>query len=304
MMIMISHLISPAKAVRVVFSLICILLSVMAAVIESTTGSTRNIVSKNEVAVTSITSQQEYQQEHRRSLMIDIGLNEMECHESLETTDGSIVCTFRIMPPTTTDTSTTTTNPNTLLQDCLFLTTIGNDDRGSNYCLTTEVYRSTSDAANQANDQQANAKNPATGQQQDCPTYKPQSGSQCGGWIPTGATARNCMYGDNRCDCNGDGMSEASSIIWICDGDLFGDNTPMTPVVTIDAELSSAIVPPTAPADQEPVLSSHSETIQLPSPENGPNCPSTMPNNGSTCDWLQFNDYSYQCGYFSGNEKP
>jgi len=196
MMIMISHLISPAKAVRVVFSLICILLSVMAAVIESTTGSTRNIVSKNEVAVTSITSQQEHQQEHR-SLMIDIGLNEMECHESLETTDGSIVCTFRVLPPTTTDTSSTTTNPNTLLQDCLFLTTIGND-RGSNYCLTTEVYRSTSDAANQANDQQANAKNPATGQQQDCPTYKPQSGSQCGTWLPTGASERNCMYGQHR----------------------------------------------------------------------------------------------------------
>jgi len=71
------------------------------------------------------------------------------------------------------------------------------------------------------------------------------------------------MYGDNRCDCNGDGMSEASSIIWICDGDLFGDNTPMTPpIVTIDAELSSAIVPPTAPADQDPVIPSHSDKQQ------------------------------------------
>lgn len=66
----------------------------------------------------------------------------MECTESLDTNDGSIVCTFRVMPPVAYSTSN---NPN-LIHDCLFTS-------GSNICVTTEIYRSTHDQANQAANQ-------------------------------------------------------------------------------------------------------------------------------------------------------
>jgi len=243
------------------------------------------------------------------------------------------------MPPTTAATtsssSSASTNPNTLVHDCL----IGAGS-SSNFCLTAEVHTydqekhqqsATAAAAATANNspppptttteqqqqqpQQAAANNnpapPPTAaaaatttteqqqqqqQQQDCPTYKPQSGSQCGGWIPTGATARNCMYGDNRCDCDGYGRSEASSIIWICDGDLF-----VAPLVTINAELSSTVIAPTVPADTDPVIPSRADTIQIPTPINGAHCPQSMPTNGSVCHWVNTNKFSsYQCGYLTG----
>merc|ERR1712238_540950 len=69
-----------------------------------------------------------------------VGMNQMECTESLEPQDGSIVCTFRVMPPAA---STTTSNNNPkLIHDCLFTS-------GSNFCLTTAISRATYDQANQ-----------------------------------------------------------------------------------------------------------------------------------------------------------
>mmetsp|Transcript_943 Transcript_943/g.1038 ORF Transcript_943/g.1038 Transcript_943/m.1038 type:complete len:158 (-) Transcript_943:695-1168(-) len=120
---MITHLLSPAKAIRAVL----FLTTATTAVVGSTT---RNIARKNEEIVVS----QEQHQEPRAL----IGLNQMECTESLDTNDGSIVCTFRIMPPVAYSTSN---NPN-LIHDCLFT-------NGSNICVTTEIYRSTHVQANQ-----------------------------------------------------------------------------------------------------------------------------------------------------------
>jgi len=290
---MITH-ISPAA---LALFLTCITTATTTAAV-AVVGSTRNIVSAKEIAATSTSSSSEQQQQHR-ALMV--GLNEMDCKESLETNDGSIVCTFRIMPSAVETSSSSSPN---LIHTCM---------DGSNFCLTTEVY-----PYDQANHQQEAASNnpppPLTTtttttttkqqqqQQQDCPTYKPKSGSQCGGWIPTGANERNCMYGDNRCDCDGYGRSEASSIIWICDNDLFV--APPKPIVNVDATLqqSAAVLPPRS---REPVIPSHSNRIEIPTPVNGPNCPSYMPSNGSACNWVLTNKFSsYQCGYLSGDEVP
>jgi len=205
---MITHL-SPAKAIQAV-----LLLSTAATAVVGS--STRNIVQKNE------------EQEPHRALL---GLNQMECTESLDTNDGSIVCSFRVLPPAA-DTSSTN-NPN-LIHDCVFTS-------GSNFCITTEIYRATYDQANQATANQATNQN-----------------------LPP-------------------------------------------PLATVDAELSSAIVPantsPTPPVTV--VMPSRTETIQIPTPVNGPNCPSTAPSNGSTCSWVNTNQYSaFQCGYLSDDAIP
>eukprot|EP00751_Fragilariopsis_kerguelensis_P045932 CAMPEP_0170992736 /NCGR_PEP_ID=MMETSP0736-20130129/9918_1 /TAXON_ID=186038 /ORGANISM="Fragilariopsis kerguelensis, Strain L26-C5" /LENGTH=358 /DNA_ID=CAMNT_0011418245 /DNA_START=108 /DNA_END=1184 /DNA_ORIENTATION=- len=217
---MITHL-SPAKAIRAV-----LLLSTAATAVVGS--STRNIISKNEEVVVS-TSPHEEQEPHRALL----GLNEMECNESLESNDGSIVCTFRVLPPAA---DTSSTNNPKLIHDCLFTS-------GSNFCITTEIYRATYDQANQQT-----------------------------------STAVN----QNQ-------------------------NVPPPLVTTVDAELSSAIVPanisPTPPATV--VMPSRTETIQIPTPVNGPNCPSTAPNNGSACSWVKTNQYSaFQCGYLSDDTVP
>lgn len=131
---MLTHL-SPAKAIRAV-----LLLSTTAIAI----GSTRNIISKNKEVAASTS----YEQQEPRTLMATVGLNEMDCHESVDTNDGSMVCTFRVMPPA----ATTTSNNPKLIHDCLFTS-------GSNFCITTEIYRATYDQANQATASQATNQN-------------------------------------------------------------------------------------------------------------------------------------------------
>eukprot|EP00751_Fragilariopsis_kerguelensis_P043779 CAMPEP_0170986178 /NCGR_PEP_ID=MMETSP0736-20130129/5931_1 /TAXON_ID=186038 /ORGANISM="Fragilariopsis kerguelensis, Strain L26-C5" /LENGTH=297 /DNA_ID=CAMNT_0011410271 /DNA_START=74 /DNA_END=967 /DNA_ORIENTATION=- len=260
---MITHL-SPAKAIRAV-----LLLSTAATAVGSTT---RNIVHKNEEIAAVSTSQIE--EEEHRSLMT-VGLNEMECHESLDTNDGSIVCTFRVMPP-----AATTTAPK-LIHDCLFSPSMNNGS-GSNFCVTTEISRSTlGEVANHqatANQQQATANNQVVYN----PPFAPPPVQQ--DTIP------------------GSDVYTPQTIT------LVAPTTPTTPIMTFDATLSSAVIPPAAPAVQEdPIIPSHSGTIQIPTPVNGPNCPSTMPSNGSTCSWVNNNPpkYStYQCGYLSGDEVP
>jgi len=107
----------------------------------------------------------------------------------------------------------------------------------------------------------------------------------------------NCVVDHCDANCKGLFFDSAGMVLEECAGGKGGGGS----VVTIDAELSSAVIPPTAPADQEPVvIPSHSETIKIPTQVNGPQCPQTMPNNGSACNWVT----TYQCGYFSSNEKP
>jgi len=230
---------------------VLLLTTAATAVVGSTT---RNIVHKNEEMAAS-------PQEHR-ALMTTVGLNQMVCNESLETKDGSIVCTFRVMPP-----AATTTAPK-IIHDCLFSPSM-NDGGGSNFCVTTEISRST--FAEVATHQQAAANNQVV--------YNP---------IP--ATPPLVQQPDTTIPSG---------------SDLFVD-TPMT-IINVQAELSSAVIPPTAPADS--VIPSRSDTIQIPTPVNGPNCPSTMPSTGDTCSWVTntnppYKYSAYQCGYLSGDEVP
>jgi len=273
-MMIITYISSPAKAIRVALLLSCVILFAKAGTTNgegraaAVVGSTRNIVSKKEATVTSSSSSVDgsssSSQQDNRSLMI--GMNEMVCNESIETKDGSIVCSFRIMPPTIEKASN-------LIHDCLFSPTMGD-----NFCITSEVSRSTFTDANQGatTNGQAVINEPTpivlTEPQQDTTT--------------TTTT-------DGRVD---DG------------GTLFVD-TPIPPIVTIDAELSSVVVPAPAPA---PVpapapIPSRTDTIQIPTPVNGSSCPPSLPKNGDVCRWLDTpqNHYStYQCGYLTGDEVP
>jgi len=194
-----------------------------------------------------------------------IGMNEMVCNESIETKDGSIVCSFRIMPPTIEKASN-------LIHDCLFSPTMGD-----NFCITSEVSRSTFTDANQGTTTNGQA---VINEPTPIVLTEPQQDT-------TTTTT------DGRVDSG---------------GTLFVD-TPIPPIVTIDAELSSAIVPAPAPV---PVpapapIPSRTDTIQIPTPVNGSSCPPSLPKNGDVCRWLDTpqNHYStYQCGYLTGDEVP
>merc|ERR1719162_906017 len=161
-----------------------------------------------------------------------------------------------------------------LIHDCLFSPSMNNGG-GSNFCVTTEISRST--FAEVATHQQAATQQAAANQNQvvfNPPPPTPPMAQQQDA-IPTGGT------------------------------DLFVD-TPMT-IINVQAELSSAVIPPTAPADS--IIPSRSDTIQIPTPVNGPNCPSTMPSTGDTCSWVTntnppYKYSAYQCGYLSGDEVP
>lgn len=52
-------------------------------------------------------------------------------------------------------------------------------------------------------------------------------------------------------------------------------------------------------------MPSRTETIQIPTPINGANCPSTAPNTGDACSWVDTNMFgSYQYGYLSDTSVP
>ena len=259
--------------------------------------STRNIVNKYE----------EPQEQHRAMMAPVIGLNQMECQDSLEPKDGSIVCTFRVMPPAAT-TTTSNNNPK-LLHDCLFTS-------GSNFCLTTAISRATYDQANPqttttttttANQQTAVA-NPLPPLPLPPPlvTIDAELVSTVHNYnIIEYNTTQNINHTYSRSALI-ESLSYIRFVITFSSfflSPFFFYSTTHTQTTYTQ---SSAVVPTnTAPgADPVPVpvvvLPSRTETIQLPTPVNGPNCPLTAPSTGDACSWVTTNKFSaFQCGYVS-----
>jgi len=309
---MLTH-ITPAVAIRLLF-LTCMIVFATATTkadrkatttttmttrsITASVGSTRNIVSKKEGTIidgSSSSSSSSTSSHHRRSL---IELDEMVCQPDISD-DGSIICTFRTMPPT--DMTSTNTH-----HDCLY-----HSKMGGNICIATEVSRATFD---QANGGLTSGSGPTPGStpgstpglgstdnnkgndnhsiyEQKCPAIVPRSRSQCGGWIPTGANEANCMYGSTPCKCVRN--DNASLMVWNCVGDA-GDPSP---IVIIDADLSSVVIPPQE-EEEAAVIPSRTGTINVPTPDNGASCPSSLPDTGDTCIELT------RCGYHDDISSP
>lgn len=137
-----------------------------------------------------------------RDLQVDnmgIGLNEMVCQQQL---DGSVMCSFRTMPPT--DLTTVKT-----LGDCV-----------SNFCITSDIKRVPfsqvpSVPANPVRPPVVTNPNPV-GTVGQCPATQPLTGLACSQFIPRGATAIACVYNQMRCECMLDASNPTVGVGWDC----------------------------------------------------------------------------------------
>lgn len=234
--------------------------------------------------------------EQERSLMnidMNVGLGEMVCKERVPV-DGSVVCTFRTIPPKDLVT-------NYVHHDCL-------NAGGSNFCLGIEVYRmrytDIPDAAFQPNPPSPIQQLPQQQQQQQvtvgsvgkCPSLPQATGMACAQYVPVGATDISCYFGRTKCDC---ALHNAVTEGWSCG--LMLETPPATEVVVtkpvtnpitvtpplqnIDANIQNVVVPSPTP---QPV---RFDTI-LPNIINREDCPAIKPVEGSDCEWGQ------QCMYY------
>jgi len=249
----------------------------------------------------------------RRAL---IGLEEMVC-EPTDDGVGSLVCTFRMIPPSTTD----------YLEQYNYCMRDGNGDE---FCLKTEVFRkvtprappleivssyvetvpATAAASTEFLDEgtegyvittieaapvtPVETPPPAPSTAMNCPRFKPTSGGGCNGWLFEGSNYGSCPYGEGTTSCNCDnraGHSEVKNIYWICDGDGF---FPMAAEAAIDitANVNTIQESPTTPEEAEAAASTNTAgTINVPRPINDASCPIDTPSDGDACVELK------RCGY-------
>lgn len=227
---------------------------------------------------------------------MNIGLGEMICKERLPV-DGSVVCTFRTIPPKDTVTDY-------VHHDCL-------NAGGSNFCLGIEVsrirYGDVPDSAFQVQQpppqQQQEQQQPPPQQQQQqqvtvgsvgrCPSFPQATGMACAQYVPTRATEISCYFGRTKCDCK---LENAVTQGWSCG--LIPDTVtqpevvvtnpvtnPITatpPVQNINANIQSAVV---VSPTQAPVRVTSGQVLPI---FNNPSyCSATKPNDGESCEWGQ-----------------
>lgn len=148
---------------------------------------------------------QETEETQKRNLM-EVPLNKMVCEE--DPMDGSVICTFRTMPPTT-------LNVGKFNYDCLYTS-------GSNYCLSSEVYlipfsEVPDDSLIVVNSPTQPPANPNTvGSVGTCPTRQQNTGMGCTQYIPFGKTQQICAYGQTRCDCQLQNNDPSIAVGWNC----------------------------------------------------------------------------------------
>mmetsp|Transcript_14413 Transcript_14413/g.16135 ORF Transcript_14413/g.16135 Transcript_14413/m.16135 type:complete len:353 (-) Transcript_14413:414-1472(-) len=266
--------------------------------------------------------------DRRRAL---IGLDEMVC----EPTDdglGSLVCTFRMIPPSTTE----------YLEQYNYCMSDGNGDE---FCIKAEVFRNVApqvaappleivsssvetvpataaasteffDDGNEGYSGGANTgfttietapvapvvATPPSSTAMNCPRNKPASGGGCNGWLFAGSNYGSCPFGEGgaqtSCNCdNRAGHTEVKNIYWICDGDGY---FPMAaePAIDITAnvntiqESESATTLEEAAAQADEAYANTAGTITMPYPQNDAVCPIDTPANGDACVELK------SCGYW------
>ena len=189
-----------------------------------------------------------------------IGLDEMVC-EPTDDGQGSVVCTFRMVPPSTTD------NINQY-NYCM------SDGNGDEFCLKTEVFRKITPRADSLQLVSSSVESytvaggvgentgytietpvetppvaptaAVTGvttlsTAMNCPRNQPASRSPCGGWLLAGSNYGSCLFGRAAsCNCNNRaGHEDAKNIYWICDGDGL---SPMAKVEDATIDITANVV--------------------------------------------------------------
>jgi hypothetical protein len=144
-----------------------------------------------------------------------IGLGEMICEEHPRL-DGSVVCSFRTMPPTD-------MVSNTIQKDCLYTTT-----SDTNFCLATQVNRvpfnyQIPDGSDVTQDvmivqpvnpiQPLRPVRPVLG---TCPFFQPNTGIACSTYIPLGLSENSCTYGQMKCNCELQNNNRNIPVGWDC----------------------------------------------------------------------------------------
>lgn len=185
---------------------------------------------------------QDDQQRNLVEIDMSIGLGKMECKE--HPSDGSVVCTFRTMPPT--DLST-----GKLMHDCMFGSSMGN------FCLSTEVYRIPFNEVPPSSQEVINIvpQNPPprpanpypVGSVGFCPTRQQNTGVGCSQYIPAGQTSTVCLYGQTRCECNVRNNNLAIPAAWNCFVVQPQQQTPKPPPMVLPAPTPAVVPNPTPP---------------------------------------------------------
>jgi len=216
----------------------------------------------------------------------NIALNQMKCVEYVPI-DGSVVCTFRTIPPA--DMSSGKTN-----HACLSSQAMG----GRSYCISTEVYRANFNDVPVYTDPMLpppptdsmppaqEGGNPAMGGGippgtptgtgiGKCPTTPQVTGMACAQYVSPGATAASCIVGNLQCDC---ALQDdiATTEGWNCYMAWPPMPPPTQPPITmVNADINNVAV--SAPTD--PPVRSTSEK-NFPTIINPSDCPATKPNDG------------------------
>jgi len=137
-----------------------------------------------------------------------------------------------------------------------------------------------------------------------CPTYKPGSGTQCNGWLPSGTTFMSCKYDDQQnqdtiiCDCN--------ETLWDCnsasEGDRVDSNPPPPPPSSSSSSSSSSVIDTninTNANNSSPLPTVPSSNTLI---TKSMHCPGTEPTTGEACgtSTLLF----HQCVYYDQFPEP
>lgn len=217
--------------------------------------------------------------DERRNLValdMTIGLGEMICKEHPRK-DGSVVCSFRTMPPTD-------LVSNTIQKDCLYTTT-----SNSNFCLATQVNRV---PFNYEIPEASDVTQGVIDVVRNCPGIQPNTGLACSTFIPLGVSETSCTYGQMKCNCNLQNNDRSIAVGWDCgqapeDTNGSGVTQPtmqptIKPDIVIDLDLSDAeVISP--PINQGQIV---------PNIRNPASCPKLKPDKGASCDWGQ------RCHYY------
>jgi len=263
-------------------------------------------------------------------------LDEMIC-EPTDDGQGSVVCTFRMVPPS----DRTYINQ---YNHCM------KDGKGDEFCIKTEVFRKVTPTletvsssvesvpsstettatastnffeddgatgATSANqgviidtidtiDSEPTPSTAASGGLggvglMKCPRYKPSSGSPCGGWLYESSNYGSCVF------------PRRNSVSGVCNCDnranhvdakkiywvCDGDGYEILQETTIDitANVNGLQEPPAIPEPSSPTLST-AGTINVPRPINDESCPIPTPVDGDYCVELK------RCGYWDKPVSP
>jgi len=227
-------------------------------------------------------SKAEHSQRELVVMDMSMGLDQMNCQEHVNM-DGSVVCTFRTMPPADLDASVEH-------HDCLSSTLTNSD-----YCLSSKVTRI---PYNEVVTPQVVTPQIVTpplttgGVVGKCPLTIQATGMACAQYVPSQASETTCWYTFNskrtQCDC---ALQDNIAVTegWNCRTNVYipAPAPVMPPITIIDANVQNFNVKSPTPA---PIPTNTGVIVAI--LNNPDHCSATPPVNGTSCGWGE------RCAYY------